>query len=64
LEHRRPSSTTSEVSHHVHLDEPEHQIDIDKVKILAVEPRWFEREVREAIYIRTEQPSLDKDGAL
>ena len=32
------------------------------VKILAVEPRWFERGVREAIHIRMEQPSLNKDG--
>ena len=32
LEHRRPSSTTSEVSRHTHID-------MYKVKILAVEPR-------------------------
>ena len=40
FEHRKPSSTTSEVSRH----NPEHQVDMMelKVKILAVEPRWFE----------------------
>ena len=29
--------------------------------MLAVEPRWFERGVREAIHIRMEQPSLNND---
>ena len=41
---------------------PEHQVDMDEVNILAVEPRWFEKGVREAIHIRVEQPSLNKDG--
>ncbi len=62
MEHRRPSTTTSEVSHHIHLDEPDHPVDIERVKMLAVEPRWFEWGVREAIYIRNERPSLNKDG--
>ena len=31
-------------------------------EILEVEPRWFERGVKEAIYIRTLCPSLNKDG--
>ena len=44
LEHRRPSSTTSEVSPHIHTDKPEQKVDINGVKILAVEPRWFERD--------------------
>ena len=35
---------------------------MDGVKILAVEPRWFERGVREAIHISIERPSLNKDG--
>ncbi len=43
-------------------DIEDHQVDIERVKILAVEPGWFEWGVREAIYIRTEQPSLNKDG--
>ncbi len=62
MEHRRSSSTTSEVSRYIHLDKPDHQVDIKRVKILAVEPRWFEWGVREAIYIRTERQSLNKDG--
>ncbi len=43
MEHRRPSSTTSEVSRHIHLDQSDIQVDIERVKILAVEPRWFEQ---------------------
>ena len=61
-EHRRPSSTTSEVSRHIHVDQPEHSVDMDKTRILAVEPRWFERGVKEAIYIRLNNPTLNKDG--
>ena len=34
---RRPSPTNSEVSRHIH--NPEHQVDMDGVKILAVELR-------------------------
>ena len=36
---------------------------MDGVKILAVEPSWFEQGVRDAIHIRMEQPSLNKDMA-
>jgi hypothetical protein len=61
-EHRRPSSVNSEVSQHIHQAYPGHRIDMDKTKILTVEPRWFERGVKEAIYIRAKQPSLNKDG--
>ena len=62
LEHRRPSSTSSEVSQHIHIESPGHKIDLEKVKILDREPRWFERGVKEAIYIRINQPTLNKDG--
>ena len=40
-EHRRPGCTTSEVSRHIHIDNPEHQVEMDGVIISAVEPRWF-----------------------
>lgn len=48
--HRRPSSTTSK---HIHTDSPNHTISLDNTKVLSVEPKWFERGVKEAIYIRT-----------
>ena len=61
-EHRRPSSTTSEVSRHVHSDNPNHNITLENTKILSVEHKWFEREVKEAIHIRALNPSLNRDG--
>ena len=36
LEHRRPSSSTSEVSIHIHADHPEHSVDVTNAKILEV----------------------------
>ena len=62
LEHRRPSSTSSEVSQHIHLESPGHSVDLKEVKVLDRDPRYFERGVKEAIYIRVNQPTLNKDG--
>ena len=61
-EHRRPSSTTSEVAKHIHTDQPEHTVKLDNIEILTTEPRWFERGVKEAIYISALNPSLNWDG--
>ena len=63
LEQKRPSSTSSKVSNHIHIESPGHHIDLDEVKILDREPRWFERGVKEAIYIKVNNPTLNKDGA-
>ena len=49
MKHRRPSSSTSEVSRHIHTTEPGHSIGIANAEILEVEPRWFERGVKEAM---------------
>ncbi len=62
MEHRRPSSTTSEVSKHIHGDEPQHGVDLTQVQILTTEPKWFERGVKESIYIKVNKPSLNRDG--
>ena len=35
---------------------------MESAKILAVDDRWFERGVKEAIHIRVAAPSLNKDG--
>ena len=61
-EHKRRSSETSEVSRHIHVDQPGHSVEMDSVKILDIEPRWFERGVKEAIHIRVNKPSLNRDG--
>ena len=60
----RVCTTSSEVSRHIHIhattDGP--SIDLENTNILAVEPRWFERGVKEAIHIRAASPTLNKDG--
>ena len=61
-EHRRPSSTTSEVSKHIHTDNLNHNITLANTKILSVEHKWFERGVKEAIHIQALNPSLNRDG--
>ena len=62
-EHRRPSSReTSEVSKHVHIDQPGHRVDLKDVQVLSTEPAWFERGVQEAIFIRKNSPTLNQDG--
>ena len=50
-EHWRPSFTTSEVSKHIHIEHPEHSVELGNTEILTTESRWFERGVKEAIYI-------------
>ena len=62
LEHNRPSSTSSEVLNHIHIESPGHHIDLDEVKILDREPHWFERGVKEAIFIKVNKLTLNKDG--
>jgi hypothetical protein len=37
-------------------------VDLDIVKILDRDHRWFERGVKEAVYIKANEPSLNKDG--
>ena len=61
-EHRRPSTVTSEVSRHIHADHPEHDVSLKEAKVLDIEGRWFERGVKEAVYIRQHQPTLNRDG--
>ena len=50
------------MTQHIHKDSSEHQVDLDEVKILAVEPRRLKQGVREAIHMRMDRPSLNKDG--
>ena len=52
LEHCRPSSTSSEVLKHLHVDCPGHSIKLERAKILNTETHLYERGVKEAIYIR------------
>ncbi|KAH3883457.1 hypothetical protein DPMN_007414 [Dreissena polymorpha] len=63
MEHRRPSSTSSEVSMHIHDCKPDHTITMENVMTLDRKPSWFERGVKEAIYIRALSPARNNDGA-
>ena len=57
----RLSSTTSEVSKHMHLEQPMHSMELGNNEIVTTESRWFERGVKEAIYERA-NPSLNRYG--
>ena len=61
-EHRSPSSTTSEATKYIHLEQPEHTMELDNADILTTESRWFERRVKEAIFIRALNTILNRDG--
>ena len=61
-EHRRPSSSTSEVSNHLFREHRGHQFRSENVKILDREPDWFRRGIKKAVYIPQLQPSLKRDG--
>ena len=62
-EHRRPSSSTSEVSQHLHLDgRPHHQVSLQNIKILDRDEDWQRRGIKESIYIRALKPDLNRDG--
>ena len=62
LEHKRPSSSSSEVSPHINKDKPEYDVHIDKAQILDRDPDWFTRRFLETIYIRAHKPTLYRDG--
>ena len=62
FQHQRKSNVSSEVSQHVHVDRPEHGVHLDKVKILTVENKKFERDMKEVIHIWVAKPRLNKDG--
>ncbi|KAI8518866.1 hypothetical protein Bbelb_021230 [Branchiostoma belcheri] len=58
-EHKRPSCVSSPVVEHV--ARKKHNIDWDRVKVLDQDSDWFSRGVREAIQIRRQCITLNKD---
>ncbi|KAI8513298.1 hypothetical protein Bbelb_099370 [Branchiostoma belcheri] len=50
------------VSQHIHIESPGHTVDLEGVRILDTEQDYFKRGIKEAIYIRALQPSLNRDG--
>ena len=63
-QHRRPSSGAGDSAVFQHLHATKHSFDNKDVVILDREHRWFERGVKEAIYVNSEQPTLNKGGGL
>ena len=64
-QHRRPSSSgVNDSAVYTHLKATNHTFEDKDVKVLDKEHRWFERGVKEAIYVRREEPSLNRGGGL
>ncbi len=61
-QHRCPSSSGNDSAVYSHLEESGHSFSTREVKILDRESRWYERGVKEAIYERSECPSLNRRG--
>ena len=49
---------------HLHLKEKGHSFEDSNVHVVAREDRWFERGVKEAIYVHIEKTSLNRGGEL
>ena len=47
-----------------HLKASGHKTDLEEVKIIDREIQWFERGVKEAIWARAENPSLNRSGGV
>ena len=63
-QHRRASSSGQDSAVHLHLEDKGHSFEDGNVHILAREDRWFERGVKEAIFVNLEKPSLNRGGGL
>ena len=62
-EHKRKCMVKkSEVAEHIHLKARGHQLDFEKTRILDRDSRWFQRGIREAIYIRAQKPTLNRNA--
>ena len=59
-QHRRPSSGDNDSVVFLHLQESGHSFNNRDVNLLDWEPGWYEGGVKEAIYERSERPSLNR----
>ena len=58
------NSSGRDSTFHFHLKENNHSFEENNVNILAKENRWFERGVKESIYVKLEQRSLNRGVGL
>ena len=63
-QHRRGNSSGPQSAVHLHLEATKHSFEDSEVRILAKEQRWFERGVKEAIFVKQQNPSLNRNGGL
>ena len=63
-QHCRSTNGPAESSVYTHRKASGHKFDLEEVKILDRENRWFERGVKEAIWVRAEEPSLNRSGGV
>ena len=63
-QHRRATSSGPVSAVYLHLKEKAHSFEDSNNRILDREDRWFERGVKEAIYVKVEKPSLNRGGGL
>ncbi|XP_062849575.1 uncharacterized protein LOC134311850 [Trichomycterus rosablanca] len=63
-QHRRSTSSGQDSAVYTHLQASGHSFNDEDVQILDKEERWFERGVKEAIYVKRERPSLNRGGGL
>ena len=63
-QHRRANSSGPESAVFLHLKKEGHSFQDENVQILDREDKWFERGVKEAIYVKIKKPSLNRGGGL
>ena len=51
----------SEVAEHIHLKVCGHHLNYEKTCILDSDQNWFQRGIRETIYIRAQKPNLNRN---
>ena len=62
-QHCRSSYNRNDSEVSTYMTWSEHQIDVSNVTIMNRENNWFERGVKEAVWVRTESRSLDSNGS-
>ncbi len=63
-QHRRSSTSGNDSAVYSHLNASGHSFNTKDVHILDRETRWYERGVKEAIWVRAEEPSLNRNGGV
>ena len=63
-QHRRANSSGQDSAVHSQLEGKNNSFEDNNVNTLVWEDRWFERGVKESIYVKLEQPSWNRGGGL